>query len=324
VSTVDELQTVLAGRDLSELEAGRLERGLARDPDDGRARLELLGYHRLAGRSPDRRRRAEHVLWLIEHHPEWSVTGTPFAHLDRHLDREAYERAERAWLAHVRTTEDPAVVGNAAAFFATANWRLSLQLLEEGSRRWPADRAWSMALARQWMLRAATRSEPDRAAAVALEHLRAAEPGARRGRDRVRWLMEVAMTALTAGDPRAARGHAQELLQAGSDADSEDRWAAVHRPNVVLGRVALAEGAAEEAEAHLLAACRVAPTSALVSFGPNTSLARDLLLAGRPDAVLVYLDRFREIWTSGAERLAAWEAEVRQGGIPDFGANLWY
>ena len=62
----------------------------------------------------------------------------------------------------------------------------------------------------------------------------------------------------------------------------------------------------------------------LGSFGPNMSLAKDLLEHGETEAVLAYFERCRAFWKMGGERLDAWSKEVRAGLIPNFGANLRY
>ena len=60
------------------------------------------------------------------------------------------------------------------------------------------------------------------------------------------------------------------------------------------------------------------------SFGPNMSLAKDLLEARETAAVLAYFERCRAFWKMGGSQLDTWAAEVRNGKIPNFGANLHY
>ena len=62
----------------------------------------------------------------------------------------------------------------------------------------------------------------------------------------------------------------------------------------------------------------------LNSFGPNMSLARDLLEQGETEAVLAYFELCRVFWKMGGSRLDAWAREVRAGNLPAFGANLSY
>ena len=65
------------------------------------------------------------------------------------------------------------------------------------------------------------------------------------------------------------------------------------------------------------------------SFGPNMTLAKELIEKGEKDAVLQYLDLCAKFWKSGKEspdggELEKWKAQVRKGELPNFGANLWY
>jgi hypothetical protein len=59
----------------------------------------------------------------------------------------------------------------------------------------------------------------------------------------------------------------------------------------------------------------------LDQFGPNFSLARDLLAAGSRDVVVKYCDEVAKFW--GDPRLARWRTAIVAGQTPDFGDNLW-
>ena len=60
------------------------------------------------------------------------------------------------------------------------------------------------------------------------------------------------------------------------------------------------------------------------SFGPNVSLAKDLLEKGERDVVIQYLGLCRKFWKLDRGRLDKWIHEIKDGKIPDFGANLVY
>lgn len=97
---------------------------------------------------------------------------------------------------------------------------------------------------------------------------------------------------------------------------------AIQDANQVLGRIALADGNVEEAKKRLLASADSDGSPVLKSFGPNMQLAKELLKRGEKDVVLEYFKRCGTFWEMGKDKLAAWCETVRQGGIPDFGANL--
>jgi hypothetical protein len=54
------------------------------------------------------------------------------------------------------------------------------------------------------------------------------------------------------------------------------------------------------------------------------TLALELLQKGERDVVLQYFDLCGRFWEMGHQSLLGWTAVVKEGGIPDFGANLAY
>jgi hypothetical protein len=63
----------------------------------------------------------------------------------------------------------------------------------------------------------------------------------------------------------------------------------------------------------------------LNSFGPDMSLAKDLLEAGERDSVLQFFDQCRAFWKKSAleRRLDDWSTVVKGCcRLPDFGSNL--
>lgn len=99
---------------------------------------------------------------------------------------------------------------------------------------------------------------------------------------------------------------------------------AVQDANLVLGRIAIAEGHMDEAKHRLLEAGKSPGSPTMNSFGPNLSLARDLLEKGQHDEVLVYLELCRKFWADDFGKLDTWKREINEGKIPDFGPNLIY
>jgi len=103
-----------------------------------------------------------------------------------------------------------------------------------------------------------------------------------------------------------------------------DYGVAIHDGNMVLGRIALREHRLADAKSYLLKAGMTPGACTLNSFGPNMSLAQDLLEAGQRDTVLQYFKECRRFWGYHADKLDSWEEDVKRGGSPDFGANLYY
>jgi hypothetical protein len=53
-------------------------------------------------------------------------------------------------------------------------------------------------------------------------------------------------------------------------------------------------------------------------------LAKELAEKGERDAVIQYLDLCRNFWQMDGGKLREWQAIVKDGLVPDFGANLLY
>ena len=147
----------------------------------------------------------------------------------------------------------------------------------------------------------------------------------RAGVERFYLLNEAAKQAADKGDWPLAMTRAQEALALAPQFLKDWNYGnAIHDGHMVLGRVALARGNKKEAIRRLLLAGATPGSPQLDSFGPNMSLARDLLTAGEKTAVLRYFDLCARFWKMGGPAMKQWRADIRANRTPDFGANLDY
>jgi len=139
-------------------------------------------------------------------------------------------------------------------------------------------------------------------------------------------LAAAAKAAFDSGDLNAAEGYAKELLaDAPSYPKSWNYGNAIFFGNMVLGRVALRRDKNVALASNFLLASGKTPGSPqLNSFGPNMSLAKDLLAAGERDTVLAFFRECGLFWKNQFSKLDQWTAMVKGGGEPEFGANLVY
>ncbi|MBZ5610051.1 MAG: hypothetical protein LAP38_17450 [Acidobacteriia bacterium] len=144
------------------------------------------------------------------------------------------------------------------------------------------------------------------------------------GASRYNLLASVAKQAVKAGALDNAASYAQELLQSANDPKNCNYGNAIFFGNMVLGQVALRRGDKDQARSHLLAAGKTSGSPQLNSFGPNMSLAKDLLEAGDRQAVLEFFELCRSFWKMDRGRLQDWANQINAGSTPDFGANLAY
>ena len=135
----------------------------------------------------------------------------------------------------------------------------------------------------------------------------------------------LAKAAFDAGDLVKARSYADQLLALAPQYPSDWNYGnAIYVGHMVLGRVELAQGNTALAENHLLQSAKTPGSPQLNTFGPNTSLAKDLLQKGDTAPVLEYFVLIQNFWKLSRGRPAEWSAKVKSGQIPDFGGNLLY
>ena len=137
-------------------------------------------------------------------------------------------------------------------------------------------------------------------------------------------LNDLTKSAFDAADTAKARMYAEQVLQEASSSKMD--WNSgndIFFGNLILGRLALKAGDVEQAKHYLIEAGKTPGSPQLNSFGPNMMLAKELLEKGEKQVVLDYFDLCRKFWKY-QPRLDDWTTTVKQGGIPDFGANLDY
>lgn len=312
----------LAGRNLSEEAVRNLESGLESAPDDVEARTELLGYYflRAHGSAAAKEARQRHILWLIGNRPEAPVLDLPYGHLDVYRDGAAFGEGKQAWLNQVaREPKNAAILGKAAAYLLFEDPAAAESLYKRAEAADPRNPIWPDRLGHMYALGLSrkTGEEKQESAKAALAAYERSLPLMK---DRGDLLPDAAKVAFEAGDLAKARGYAEEVL-----AEAGDDWGdghKIHHGHLILGRIALRAGDVAKAREHLLAAGRVPGSPGLNSFGPNMTLAKELLEKEERQVVLEYFKLCASFWKN--DKLDTWATEVRAGKVPDFGANLEY
>ena len=138
-------------------------------------------------------------------------------------------------------------------------------------------------------------------------------------------LPELAKRSFEVAEMDKAGKYAKQLLEiAPKHRDSWNYGNAIFYGNLILGRIALQRGDVDAATGYLFAAGATPGSPQLNSFGPNMSLAKELLERGEPDAVLQFFALCKKFWSVDSGKLEKWAAEVRRGKVPEFGASLNY
>jgi hypothetical protein len=253
--------------------------------------------------------------------------SNPFDGLDTrgraYSDAALYAKSKAQWLARVEAMpENVDVLDGAADFFIILDRPLAAELFERARAFEPNNPKWVQKLAQLHRLNAASGDVAEARLALLLME-RANEMSA--GVNQAAVLTDLPALAFDAGDLHKARAYAELLLrEATAQQGSWNYGNAVHKGNLILGRIAVAEGRMADAVTFLRAAAETPGSPQLNSFGPNMTLAKDLLERGERDAVLAYFEACRVFWKMGEGRLDAWHQDVQAGRIPNFGANLRY
>jgi hypothetical protein len=138
-------------------------------------------------------------------------------------------------------------------------------------------------------------------------------------------LADLAKEAFNLGHTDEAQTHDRKLLDETPQYPKDWNYGnAIYYGNFVLGRVALQQGNVQSAVQYLLNAGSTPGSPQLNSFGPNVTLAKELLEKGQGQVVLQFLAECKNFWKMDRGKLDEWIATLHGGGIPQFTQNLNY
>ena len=219
------------------------------------------------------------------------------------------------------------VIGNAANFFLLNDSNLAESLFKKAQSLEPKNPKWPQSLAHLYTLRA-THQAPSAQSESSQESLKQMEKSldlATSELEKFYTITDLVKYAYNAGDLNKAENYAKELLLMAPKYPKDWNYGnAIHQANIVLGRIALARGNIEAAKKYLIEAGKTPGSPQLNSFGPNMTLAKELLEKKETQTVLSYFELCGKFWKMGNEKLKEWSELVRNGKMPDFGGNLLY
>ena len=131
--------------------------------------------------------------------------------------------------------------------------------------------------------------------------------------------MTPAKQSFDVGKIEQARAYANELAALLPKYQGDWNYGnAIQDANLILGRIAVTEGRIDDAKTYLLASGKSPGSPQMNSFGPNMSLAKDLLEKGERDAVLEYFELCRNFWAMDDGKLDQWARRRPVGKNPGF------
>ena len=140
----------------------------------------------------------------------------------------------------------------------------------------------------------------------------------------IRSIME---KAFSEGKFEEAKNSAIEYLEIAESKRSDWNYGnAIHHANLMLGRISLKEGLKEKAKEYLISAGKTPGSPQLNSFGPNMSLAKELLEIGEDKIVIEYIELCEKFWKRilSRKKLMKWKRAITKSAIPNFKGNLIY
>ena len=322
---MDATSLAMMGGRLNADQAAALEEKSEQDPSDIATRTKLLGYYfgKQYSDKTARTARHGHILWLIKNAPESDVMALPYAGLNQMIEPDAYTQAKKAWLDQLESQPDNLkLLEHSAKFFLQHEREMAKKSLEKARALDPNNPKWPAALGQLHsldLIGISGKAKRVEVAGKSLEQLEIAyELATEQARDPL--LKRLAEAAFAAKDFEKAKKYAMEML--GQNRDDWNTGNNVHHGNIILGRIAITQNDVKEAKRRLLEAGKTSGSPQLNSFGPDMTLANELLKLGEKEVVLKYFDLCSKFWDSGKDRLEQWSATVKAGEEPDFGRSL--
>jgi hypothetical protein len=315
-----------AGRTLSADQANKLEKALESDPNNVPARVSLIAYYSMHRDEPFSSKKDDQVLWFIRNMADsdilrWIIQLRLYPVVDK-----GFAEAKQLWLDNLNKYKgNTTVLANAADFFMISDKPFTEKLIKEAAGLEPTNPRWPTEFGHLLMLEMQSAKGEARRdfAARAYEQCSLAY-SMTKGTEQSILLTRLPVTAFEAGDLKHAREWALEILKQAANGPMLTLVDPVHHAQIVLGRVALVNGDLNEAKERLVLAGQTSGSPVLMSFGPNMSLAKELLEKGERETVIKYFEECATFWKDHQEKLAQWTAQVRAGETPQFGANLIY
>src|SRR5262245_25686560 len=306
-----------SGKSLSKPKVEELESTLRKTPDKLDERVMLIGYYSANEKTAqDRARLRNHVLWMLENHPEHASTAEPSLR-DLPGDSDGNIQILTLWEKNLESRGDElAVLKNAEKFFFSKNPAIADQLIHRIAEKEPNNKDWPNELAqlyRMFGIPGENITDPGARSAEAYKRVLALtrNPAARET-----LAGDMAEAAFRVGDfPGAAQ--LAKIHLAGKD------HTAPQRANTILGRVALRSGDLSSAKRYLLDSSGAEAGKDVLLAGPTMVLAKELLEQGEKEAVIQYLQNCLKIWPRGQNALEIWINDIQNDKIPKFG-NLGF
>lgn len=336
------------GRCMTLDDATILEKEFEKDPDDLDVAAQLLGFYTDKGlrNTITSKKREKLILSLIHSHPEAAILGMSYCRINFRSD--IYAEVQELWVKQVeKNPKSIPILMNAACAALQPNGALALaekyllqaqsldpkipkiseKLVEvyELSRRLPGVDKSDLAAKELAELKKVYKNTDNEAqksmllpkmAKAALEI-----PGELDSADEQADLMISQAKTESMKWPPETNG---PVYSSGEGMISPETNFLFYFGYLTKGMVALKKGDTDKSAEFLLKSAEVYRAMNSMAQGPNMSLAKALLEAGRHDEVIEFLNKCGKVWKVDQGKVGKWTAEIKAGKIPDFGNSLYY
>jgi len=329
---VDFYNWYLEGTKLNAEQVEPLQKRLAKDPEDMKARVEIMSYfshsHPESVYSDTKTRKSlkENLAWVIRNHPDSQAAGfdafsSPFS--IRTVKPDDYDELKDLWIQQTKKFSNSVnVLANASNFFMFEDEKRSEALLKAAMKLEPKNPKWPDELAHLLDLsdiKAKKENGKDSQSSDALKYEEQSASQENNEINRFYKLSDLAKYAFESRDYGKTKAYAEELLKLALKYKKNWNYGnAIFHGNYYLGSLSFEEGKLDMACHYLLEAAKTPGSPQLNSFGPDIELARQLLGKGKKEEVLTYLKSCQVFWKMGQDKLRNWIGEIEKTGTSTF------
>lgn len=318
------LNYVVPDRQLTAADIGEVELSLSGSDSDLKPRIDLLWYYRNQFADADAGAKANsHLLWIVTHHPDAKVLGTPIADLPMLPGDPTAQVFAKLWAEQAAKHGGSArVQGHAGLFFKSTDAERAIRLLEHAHALDKREPLWLENLGDLYASRGKAETVYGKWFDKARDAYAAALPLLKSPRSKRQLLPKLA----------AAQLHADKLDDAQQSADqlakllikeldqSPDLAVSRHALHVVRGAIAVKRGAINEAETELAKAGDALKGQNVSLWQLDMALVDQLQSCKRSLAVITYLDKVRHATEDRA--VAQWLVQLKSDKPVDFKEHL--
>lgn len=292
------IMTILInGRTLSKLDRDACEITISNEPDDLESRLKLIAFFG-EQKKVYLDELVHHAVWIIEKYPDRNICKLILPQLAGivDIDRKHFSKIQDIWDAQMSSPDaSPGTFLNAATFFElNQNLLLAKQALIKALSIDPTKTKTLRELSRVYQL-IGVPHELEKALVLSEIAVEAESETIHNLRN----LQQVAKLSLQLGDLVKARSAAASLLELSRKQDSHTASFFSHVANTILGNICFKTGEIEAARELLARSAQIDSSFMIFFFGPDLTLANELLDAGDLTAVKEFLEKFLKLPLDG-------------------------